>query len=280
VMSAELRTLRRDGDHVTGVDYLDRDTGELHELSADLVVGCDGRHSTVRDQLQLPGRVLGSPFDCLYVRMPRQDSHPANTVIRFSSLGGLVLIHRGYYWQAAILIPQGAAATTLADDARSARETIRTLAPYLTEEAAALDASKIATLETRLDRLKRWWAPGALCIGDAAHAMSPIAAVGVNLAIQDAVATANLVGPALRRGHVTGRELAAVQRRRTPPTVFTQALQRSAQKKFYVHPETGRPPLRVPQPLRTLRHLPFFPHLLGRLVGIGLRPEHVKSPAR
>jgi 2-polyprenyl-6-methoxyphenol hydroxylase-like FAD-dependent oxidoreductase len=277
VMSAEVDGLVRENGRVVGVRYTDRATGVGHELRANLVVGCDGRHSRVRESLGLTPRPLAAPFDCLYVRVPMRDGDPDRTLVRFSGRGGVIMINRDAYWQVAVLIGKGDA-----DAVGVVRRSIRALAPVLADRADAVTAGDIARLEVRQDRLRRWWAPGALCIGDAAHAMTPIAGVGINLAIQDAVATARILVPPLRAGSVTDRQLAAVQRRRMPPTVLTQALQRLTQRRAIVAPTRDpreiRPPLRVPQPLRTLRHVPGFLHVFGRVVAVGVRPEHLTGP--
>jgi 2-polyprenyl-6-methoxyphenol hydroxylase-like FAD-dependent oxidoreductase len=277
VMSAEVEDVLRENGRVAGVRWVDRATGAGHELRADLVVGCDGRHSRVREILALPRRDLAAPFDCLYARLPMHDSDPDRTMVRFSARGGVVMVNRNTYWQVAVLIGKGDP-----DAAGLMRRSIRTLAPVLADRVDAVTAADIARLEVRQDRLRRWWAPGALCIGDAAHAMTPVAGVGINLAIQDAVAAARILVPPLRAGSVTDRDLAAVQRRRIVPTVLTQALQRETQRRAIVtparDPDETRPPLRVPQPLRTLRHVPGFLHLFGRVVALGLQPEHLTGP--
>jgi 2-polyprenyl-6-methoxyphenol hydroxylase-like FAD-dependent oxidoreductase len=276
VMSAEVDDLVRENGRVIGVRYTDRDSRIRHELRAGLVVGCDGRHSRVRESLGLTPRNLAAPFDCLYVRLPMRDGDPDRTVVRFSAHGGVIMINRNAYWQVAVLVGKGD------DDALGlVRRSIRTLAPVLADRADAVSAADIARLEVRQDRLRRWWAPGALCIGDAAHAMTPIAGVGINLAIQDAVAAARILVPPLRTGSVSDRDLAAVQRRRVLPTVLTQALQRVTQRRAIVTPApdpSTRPPLAVPQPLRTLRHVPGFLHLFGRVMAVGLQPEHLTGP--
>ncbi|MFI6498204.1 FAD-dependent oxidoreductase [Nonomuraea typhae] len=280
--NAEVDDLIMAAGQVRGVRYLDRDTGRRHRLEAPLVVAADGRHSTVRRLLRLRPRAAATPHDCLYVRIPRAEGDPEGTVLRFSASGGLIMINRGDYWQAALLIGKGTADAARAGDGAWVRRTIARLAPYTEDRMAGIDAGDIAALQVRIDRLDRWWTPGALLIGDAAHAMSPIAGVGINLAVQDAVAAARILLPGLRRGHVSPRDLARVQRRRHWPAAVTQFAQKRAQAAFVAASmaDEGTPaaPLRLPQPLRTLRHWSGFPHLFGRMVALGLRPERLTGP--
>ncbi|MBB3732882.1 2-polyprenyl-6-methoxyphenol hydroxylase-like FAD-dependent oxidoreductase [Nonomuraea dietziae] len=170
---AEVIDLLRQGGRVRGVRYTDKDTGRTSELAAPLVVATDGRHSTVRDLLGLRPRSSATPHDCLYVRIPRLPGDPDGTFLRFSATGGLIMINRGDYWQAALLIGKDTAQDALADDGAWTRRAIARLAPYTSERMAAIGAADIAVLQIRSDRLARWWVPGALLIGDAAHAMSP-----------------------------------------------------------------------------------------------------------
>ena len=182
----------------------------------------------VREALALPRRDLAAPFDCLYVRLPMHDGDPDRKVIRFSARGGVIMLNRNTYWQVAS-DRQGRPDAVEVGAAQHPRPRA-----VLADRVDDVTAADVASLEVRQDRVRRWWAPGALCIGDAAHAMTPIAGMGINLAIQDAVAAARILVPRLRAGSVSDRALAAVQRRRVLPTVLTQALQRVTQRRAIV----------------------------------------------
>lgn len=279
LMRAEVEGLLRTDGRVSGVRYIDQD-GVRREVHADLVVACDGRASIVRRALELPVREFGAPMDCIWLRVPRKAEDPDETIVRFSARGGLIAVHRVEYWQCAMLVGKDQADRALENDAAVVRSTIGVLAPFLADRVGDLDRNQMSHLEVKLNRARRWWAPGALCIGDAAHAMSPVAGVGVNLAIQDAVAAARYLVPALRRGQVSSRTLARVQRRRMLPTIATQGFQRLAHARWTaptVSPKPGAV-LRAPLPIRAIRRWPRLGGVLGRVIGVGLRPEYLTGP--
>jgi 2-polyprenyl-6-methoxyphenol hydroxylase-like FAD-dependent oxidoreductase len=193
----------------------------------------------------------------------------------------LVTLDRGDYWQCAFVVPKDGDAALRARGLPAFREAVAELAPFLRDRVAEIDDwEAVKLLTVRVDRLKRWHAPGLLCIGDAAHAMSPLGGVGINLAIQDAVAAANLLAAPLREGRLVEADLARVQARRLPPTRRTQALQRLLQNRVIARvldAGTGEP-LKPPLALRLLDRFPYLQRLPARLVGLGFRPEHVKVP--
>ena len=248
------------------------------EIHADLVVAADGRHSILRAQAGLEVIDLGAPIDVLWLRLSRRAGDPGQTAGRFDTGRILVMLNRGSYWQCAFVIRKGGFEAIRAAGLPAFRETLASLAPYLAdrlEELASWEDVKLLTV--RVDRLRRWHRPGFLCIGDAAHAMSAIGGVGINLAIQDAVATANLLGQALQRGAPSERELEAVQRRRTFPTVMTQGLQVIVQNRVIDRVLGGAATTRLPWFLRLVRRLPSLTRLGARTIGLGFRPEHVSK---
>jgi 2-polyprenyl-6-methoxyphenol hydroxylase-like FAD-dependent oxidoreductase len=246
------------------------------EVRAPLTVAADGRESVLRQRAGLEVIELGAPMDVLWLRLTKHEDDPHETFGYIRDGRIMALIDRGVYWQCAYVIPKGTLAELQANGLDGFRRDIGAIVPFLAqraEEIASWDDVKLLTV--RVNRLREWYRPGLLCIGDAAHAMSPIGGVGINLAIQDAVATANLLAGKLLQGNVTLNDLRAVQRRRESAARITQALQLFIQSKIIGRVlNDGRAPLlrRLPA---LLRILPFLPRIPGRLVGLGFRPEHV-----
>ena len=252
-----------------------------YELRAELVVACDGRHSTLRESAGLKAREYGAPMDVLWFRMPRHESDPQDTFGIVDRGHMMVLLNRTDYWQVAFLVPKGSDAALRARSIDALRETMAQLAPFLADRKGAIEAwDKISTLSVQVDRLQRWHKPGLLLIGDAAHAMSPIGGVGINLAIQDAVAAANaLAQPLLAGGPIDESLLASIQRRREWPVKVVQRVQILMQKQLIsrVLEEAGEPP-RLPWLMRFLLGFRAVRHIPARLFGYGLRQEHVHTP--
>ncbi|HJP98100.1 MAG TPA: FAD-dependent oxidoreductase [Rhodanobacteraceae bacterium] len=251
-----------------------------YDLRADLVIACDGRHSTLRHAAGLEARTYGAPMDVLWFRMPRSESDPQDTFGIVDRGHMMVLLNRSDYWQTAFLVPKGGDAGLRAGSIEALRESVAQLAPFLADRKAAIEAwDKVSTLSVQVDRLERWHKPGLLLIGDAAHAMSPIGGVGINLAIQDAVAAANtLAGPLRKGGAIDEALLASIQRRRGWPVKVVQRVQMAMQKRLIsrVLEVAGEPP-RVPALLRFLLRFRAVRHIPARLFGYGLRQEHVRA---
>ena len=249
------------------------------EIHADLVVAADGRHSVLRQQAGLEPINIGAPMDVLWFRLSRHADDPPQTFGRFDRGRILIMLNRQSYWQCAFVIPKGGFDSVRAAGLPAFRDGITGLMPYLLDRMSEVgDWNDVKLLTVAVDRLRQWHIAGLLCIGDAAHAMSPVGGVGINLAIQDAVATANLLGAALRRGAPGLAELAAVQRRRNWPTAMTQRLQLLVQNRVISPVLAGRGgEMKVPLLLRVVRRFPWLQRLPARLVGLGFRPEHVRS---
>jgi 2-polyprenyl-6-methoxyphenol hydroxylase-like FAD-dependent oxidoreductase len=244
------------------------------EIPADLVIGADGRHSAVRRLAGLEVEALGAPIDVLWFRLARKASDPANSMGRFDAGLALVLINRREYWQCGYVIAKGAAEKVRAAGLAEFRSTLARLLPWAADRVHELaDWEQVKLLTVQMDRLKRWWRPGLLCIGDAAHAMSPVGGVGINIAIQDAVAAANL----LRAGDFADGRLQAVQRRREWPMKVTQRLQILAQDRLITRVLGSTQPLAPPRFFRWTTRYPRLARIPGRLIGMGVRPEHVAS---
>jgi 2-polyprenyl-6-methoxyphenol hydroxylase-like FAD-dependent oxidoreductase len=278
LMNAEATGLAEEGGRVTGVRATIE--GKAEEIRADLVVGADGRHSTVREAAGLHPIVIGAPMDVLWFRLSRKPTDSAETMGRFDSGSILVMLDRGDYWQCAYVIPKGSAETVKATGIEKFRERIVQLMPFLADrvhELATVDDLKLLTVG--VDRLEKWWKPGLLCIGDAAHTMSPLGGVGINIAVQDAVAAANILAGPLKEGHLKDSDLQAVQERRRWPVRATQAIQVFLQNYIVAPTLAGTRPLRPPWPVRLFNTMPFLRRIPARVLGMGVQPEHVKTKA-
>ena len=268
-MRAEATGLLRDGGLVVGVEGQGRD-GPFR-VRAPLTVAADGRHSRLRDAAGVAVRRLGAPVDVMWFRLGRRDGDSDQALAQFSGGHIAVMLNRGDYWQIAYVVPKGGADAVRAAGLEAFRRSIGEVTGLGADRAAEIsewDAVKV--LDVQVNRLERWWQDGLLFIGDAAHAMSPVGGVGINLAIQDAVAAANaLVGP-LRSGRVPAKVLAAIEARRLWPVRVTQGVQVAAQRMLV---ERLKPDAPMPLPLRLIRRVPSLSRLTARFLGLGLRRE-------
>jgi len=278
IMNGEVTDLIRADGRVAGAVATTPD-GELR-IAAPLVIGADGRQSTVRQRAGLEVEDIGAPMDVLWLRLPRRGEDDGLPLGRAVAGGILVMIPRGDYFQCGFVVPKGGWDAIRARGLEAFRSSIETMAPAMRGRTAAIASwDDVKLLTVAVDRLKNWCAPGVLCIGDAAHAMSPVGGVGINLAIQDAVASANLLWAPLKAGAVSLEQLQAVQRRREWPTKVTQAAQVFIQKQAIAPMLAGASPKRAPWPARLVDRFPPLQGLLARVVGMGVRFERVRSPA-
>ncbi|MEV0671424.1 FAD-dependent oxidoreductase [Mycobacterium sp. NPDC050441] len=276
-MRTEVTGLLRDGERITGVRYTGPDGDG--ELRADLTVACDGRTSLVRREAGLKTRDYPVPFDVWWFRLPRTEDGQYSLIPRTAPGRALIMIPRTGYFQVAYLIPKGSDAQLRARGLDAFHAELTELIPEADPDALT-SWDDVKHLDVQLNRLPRWHRDGLLCIGDAAHAMSPVGGVGINVAIQDAVATARLLYQPLREHRVTESDLASVQRRRTLPTTITQGLQRILHRQVIAPVMAGaeiRPPGAL---LNVVRKFPQLTAIPAYLVGTGVRPEHVAAPAR
>ncbi|HEY1260703.1 MAG TPA: FAD-dependent oxidoreductase [Stellaceae bacterium] len=278
-MEAEVTDLVETGGRISGL-IAETPEGELL-VHADLVVGADGRHSTVREKAGLEGVDFGAPMDVLWMRLSRRATDPGQILGRADGGRFLVTLDRGDYWQCAFVIPKGGFDELKSRGLSVFRDEVAALAPYLADRIVEIDDwSHVKLLTVAVDRLRSWHRPGLLCIGDAAHAMSPVGGVGINLAIQDAVAAANILALRLLQGAASDDDLRRVQRRREFPTWATQRLQLFIQNRVIrrVLQREARPT--PPLAFKLLSWWPFLRRIPARLIGLGFRPEHVEIPAR
>jgi 2-polyprenyl-6-methoxyphenol hydroxylase-like FAD-dependent oxidoreductase len=279
MMNAEVTDLIRSGDAVSGVKA-ETPEGPV-EIRADLTIGCDGRHSIVRERANLEVEEIGAPMDVLWFRAGRRPNENENLFARLEPGKMLVTFDRGDYWQCAYVIAKGQYEAVRARGLDSFRDDISSLAPVLKSGMSDVKTwDDVKLLTVAINRLKRWTRPGLLCIGDAAHAMSPVGGVGVNLAVQDAVATANLLAEKLAKGCPSEDELNAVRRRREFPMRMTQAMQVVIQNKIIsVALKPGDQPFKPPLLVRVVNAMPWLQGFTARFLALGVRPEHVHSPA-
>ena len=273
-MQARADELLWEGPRVAGV-RAQTPAGVL-DVRAELTIAADGRESVLRERAGLEVIELGAPMDVLWLRLTKRAGDPHETFGYIRDGRIMALIDRGAYWQCAYVIPKGTLAQLRERGLGEFHAQISEIVPFLADRVNELQTwDDVKLLTVRVNRLRQWSRPGLLCIGDAAHAMSPIGGVGINLAIQDAVAAANMLAPKILRGDLTGGDLEAVQRRREPAARRTQALQLFIQRNFIGRALShGRPRFlhRLPA---LLRFLPFLPRIPGYLVGLGFRPEHL-----
>jgi 2-polyprenyl-6-methoxyphenol hydroxylase-like FAD-dependent oxidoreductase len=276
-MRADVDELLFDGNKVVGLRAKTPD-GAL-EVRADLVVGTDGRHSTVRERAGLEVKDIGAPMDVLWIRLSKRPGDGGQLMGRILPGRLFVMIDRGDYWQCAYVIPKGGFDEVRRKGLDAFRRSLVEINPALgdrVQELASWDDIKLLTVV--IDRLKRWYRDGLLCIGDAAHAMSPVGGIGINVAIQDAVAAGNILGPALRKGPVPESLLAEVQKRREWPTRMTQSLQVVVQNLVIRNVLQMRKEPRAPFIVKLFNWFPALRRIPGRIIGMGFRPEHVRTP--
>jgi 2-polyprenyl-6-methoxyphenol hydroxylase-like FAD-dependent oxidoreductase len=279
LMKTEVTELIEEQGRVAGVRAT-TPAGEIAVRSA-LVVGCDGRHSIVRDQAKLAVEELGAPMDVLWFRLSRRPDDDLATGGLFLPGRIFVMLNRGDYWQCANVIPKGSVEEVHRKGLPAFRADIASRVPLFAGRVNEIaDWDQVKLLTVAVDRLQRWHRGGLLCIGDAAHAMSPIGGVGINLAVQDAVAAANILVESLRAGAVGEAVLARVQERREFPTRVTQRIQILMQERVIRNVLAGQGALKPPLFIRLLRRFPILRRIPARLLGLGVRPEHVRTPER
>ncbi len=276
-MQAEATDLIVENGRVTGLIAKTPD-GEL-TIRADLTIGCDGRHSTVREKADFKSDDYGAPMDVLWFRLSRKESDSPDTFGHIEAGRLMIMFDRGDYWQCAYVIAKGGIERVKSEGLEAFRRRVVEMSPFVSDRVAELNTwDDVKLLTVTVDRLRKWWRPGLICIGDAAHAMSPIGGVGINVAVQDAVAAANRLAAPLRAGTVTDDDLQAIQERRTLPVKFTQWLQLNIQRQIISRVLASQARPKPPQILKLFNVLPVLRRIPAYLIGIGIRPEHVRTP--
>ena len=248
-------------------------------VRADLAVACDGRHSTLREKAGFEVEDFGAPMDVLWFRLSRLPADGPETFGHVEAGRMMIMIDRNEYWQCAYVIPKGGIDRIKSEGIGAFRARVLSMSPFLGRRVDELkDFDDVKLLTVTVDRLKKWWRPGLLCIGDAAHAMSPIGGVGVNIAVQDAVAAANRLAGPLREGRANDADLAAVQARREWAVRMTQRVQMTIQDQVVGRVLGAKAEPRAPALLKLFDAIPFLRRIPARLIGVGFRPEHVHTP--
>jgi 2-polyprenyl-6-methoxyphenol hydroxylase-like FAD-dependent oxidoreductase len=276
-MQAEATDLLEVGGRVAGVKVR-TPSGEL-EISADLVVGCDGRHSNLRERAGLTVEDIGAPIDVLWFKLSRHVGDTAETFGHIEAGAMMVMLNRGDYWQCAYVIPKGGIAKVQRQGLPAFHDSVVAMSPFLRNRTGELKSwDDVKLLTVTIDRLRQWYRPGLLLIGDAAHAMSPVGGVGINLAVQDAVAAANTLVEPLKSGGVRDAHLKAIQMRRSIPMRAVQWLQVQIHNNVLMHALSSTKRPTVPIAIKLLQWFPVLQRVPARLIGIGIRPEHIGTP--
>jgi 2-polyprenyl-6-methoxyphenol hydroxylase-like FAD-dependent oxidoreductase len=279
--STEVTGVIRDGGRIVGVTY--RHAAGLNEMRAELTVACDGRTSVVRSAVGLTPRAFGAPMDVWWFRLPRRPDDPSGLAGTFQAGHGAIMIDRGDYYQIAYIIPKGTDTELRSQGIEALHRVLVSMVPWLSDRVDALSSfDDVKLLDVQLNRLPRWFADGVLCIGDAAHAMSPVGGVGINLAVADAVAAARILAGPLHAGRVSTRQLARVQVRRWVPTAILQGTQRMIHANVVAVAVTSKDQgdRRAPQPVRFVAKSLALRRFIGYMVAIGPLPEHAPKFAR
>jgi 2-polyprenyl-6-methoxyphenol hydroxylase-like FAD-dependent oxidoreductase len=276
-MKAEAVDLVEEGGRVAGV--LAKTPEGTLTIRADLVVACDGRHSTLREKSGLQGDAFGAPMDVLWFRLSRLPEDGPETFGHIEAGRMMIMLDRGDYWQCAYIIAKGGWERIQAEGLPAFRTRVLDLSPFLGKRVEELrDWSDVKLLSVQVDRLRRWWRPGFLAIGDAAHAMSPIGGVGVNLAVQDAVAAGNRLAAPLRAGTASDIDLQAIQERREFAVKLTQSGQLFIQNRLISRVLKSQERPKAPALFKLFNVFPILRRIPARLVGLGVRPEHIHTP--